>query len=185
MTATRGRYLALLILVGSPFGAVNAEALYRWIDSEGQPHFGDQPPPAGAEQVQQLPPPQFAAPNVPPAQNHYSINNQLRRMEEARLAESRERWQREQQRREYELRQRELEARENPPPVSSPTPVYAYPRYRPSWPQHPASSWPNPNQQPRSLWKPDAPVYQPYSGRPHHHRSVPTTGSRIVIDLEK
>lgn len=178
------RLIAFTLLVASPLGAANAETLYRWFDNDGVPHFGDQPPPNGAERVQELPAPEFASSGTSPAENHYSINNQLRRMKAARQTESRERWQREQERREYELRKRELEAQQNavaPAPTPS-APVYAYPRaYYPRYPQ-PPSNWPNPNQRPRSLWQPDSPVYSPYPSRPHHRTPPPTTGSRIGID---
>ena len=72
---------AILLLTLLATAELGAGELYRWVDDQGQVHFGDRPPsnPAVPVQVQPLP-----APAPQPADDPYSVMNQVRRLEAER-----------------------------------------------------------------------------------------------------
>jgi len=163
--------LAVLLAVGHASQA-DAGSLFRWIDSEGSMHFGDRPPPADVEHVEELNMPSFAAPSRPADQDPYSILNQLGRLEANRQILERERRERAWQEREYYLRKRELEALEQSPDQSASGPVYGYGYPRPVYPSHPIHrpgqpghrpGWTNQRAPARidRWYEPDLPVYRP------------------------
>ncbi len=122
--AASGSCTALLlaaILAVPPWGQpLQAQQVYRWVDAQGLSHFGDQPPPPGAAQREELVLPDYAEPARPPDQDPYSIMNQLQRLQEQRAALERARLARQTVEQEYELRRRELEAQQQspvPPPI--------------------------------------------------------------------
>ncbi|WP_083845676.1 DUF4124 domain-containing protein [Thiocystis violascens] len=100
------RTLALLLALLVTLDPCAASQLFRWIDDQGQVHFSDRPPsnPAAPVQVQPLPPP---APR--PADNHYSVMNQVKRLESERQQREAARWAERVTRQEEELRLAEIE----------------------------------------------------------------------------
>ena len=155
----------LLVTLAAP-AVVTSEALYRWVDDEGQLHLSDHPPPAADEQAERLPLPAYASPEQPPDAAPYSILNQLRRLEASREPLARERLEAQRQQQEYQWRRRQLEALENPPQPPAGVTVLAYPRpaHRPVHrPYPPPHGLPHPQHPPttRSLWQPDHPAYRP------------------------
>jgi hypothetical protein len=170
--------LAALLAVGHASQA-DAGSLFRWIDSEGRMHFGDRPPPADAEHVEQLNMPSFAAPSRPADQDPYSILNQLGRLEASRQKLESERRERAKQEREYYLRKRELDALDRAADRPASRPAYGYPRpvypaipiYPPGRPGH-RPGWPDirPPSRIDEWYAPDHPIYRP---RPHPPVAVP------------
>lgn len=161
--------------------AEQADTLYRWVDAEGVPHFGDQPPPGQAQQAERLEMPTYSRPELSAEDQPYSILNQLERMEaqRERLArERRERWEKEQ---EYLLRKRELEMRRQAvTPPSASTPVFVYPRHGYAIPPRPGlGSRPGHPRPPGDLWQPDHPAYGPYPRRPV---VTPAPSSRVHVE---
>ena len=140
-------------------------------------HFGDRPPPADVEHVEELNMPSFAAPSRPADKDPYSILNQLGRLEANRQILERERRERAWQEREYYLRKREVEALEQSSDQSASGPVYGYGYPRPVYPNHPIhrpgrpghrpgwSEQPAPSRIDR-WYEPDLPVYRPGLHRP-------------------
>jgi hypothetical protein len=169
--------LALWVLLVFAAAAVHGEpgdTLYRWVDSDGIPHFGDTPPPGYSQQAERLAMPSFAAPDRPAAERPYSIINQLERMQTQRERLARERREKLQQDREYRLRKRELEARRQSeaPAPSTGTPVWVYPRPGHWRPPHPTPGGrPDNARPPGDLWPPAHPAFRPYPrpplARPH------------------
>lgn len=182
--------LAALLAVGHT-SLADEGSLFRWIDSEGRMHFGDRPPPADVEHVEELNMPSFAAPSRPADQDPYSILNQLGRLEANRQILERERRERAWQEREYYLRKRELEALEQSSDQPASGPVYGYPR--PVYPSHPIHrpgrpghrpGWPNQRAPTRiDRWfEPDLPVYRPGLHRPP---GVPRPPGGASINLRR
>lgn len=58
--------ISLLVLLGLPLAA--AAEMYRWVDSNGQVHYSDSPPPAGAKSTRTIVTPP-AAPAAAPAKS--------------------------------------------------------------------------------------------------------------------
>ena len=181
--------LLILALAGLSCGA-HADTLYRWTDSDGQPHYGDRPPPAGAAEVEQLQLPSYSPPDPPVQDDPYSILNQVERLEAYRQNLNRERQAREQQeqaQREYELRKRELEARQQSQQDMVDAPVYGYPI--PVYPGRPVHrpNWPFDYPRPPGLWKPDHPAYRPPGyqrppgGAPHSAPYPAPRGAGILV----
>jgi len=158
-------------------------------------HFGDRPPPAEVEHVEELNMPSFATPSRPADQDPYSILNQLGRLEANRQNLERERRERALQEREYYLRKRELEALEQASDQSTSGPVYGYgygyprtvyPRHpinRPGRPGH-RPGWPNQRAPTRidRWYEPDLPVYRP---RPHPRPGAPRPPGGASINLRR
>lgn len=170
----------LLMLAAAAVYGEQGDTLYRWVDSDGIPHFGDTPPPGQAEQAERLDMPTFAAPDRPPDQQPYSILNQLERMETQRERLARERREKLQQEREYRLRKRELEARREAAAPAPPTgtSVLVYPRpghWRP--PFHTPGGRPDHARPPGDLWPPEHPAYRAYPRPPVPRPNPP---SRIL-----
>ena len=165
-------WLAALLLIGAALTA-QAETLYRWVDGAGQLHFSDTPPPEDATRAEELRTPAFTPPSMTPAEDPYSILNQVRRLEAQREQLARERLARQELQQQYELRRRELEgypqAVDNIRVWGS---VYAYPR--PPFAGHPGHRPDRPGHRPGapSLWQPDHPAFRPYAP-PLQHRPRP------------
>jgi hypothetical protein len=167
--------------------------LFRWIDSVGRMHFGDRPPPAEAEHVEELDMPSFATPSRPADQDPYSILNQLGRLEANRQHLERERRERALQEREYYLRKRELEALEQASDPSASGPVYGWPVYprhpidRPGRPGHRPGHRPGrpkeraPNRIDR-WYAPDHPAFRP---RTRPRPGVPRSPGGASINLRR
>ena len=151
----------VLVAVGQ-LPQAHANTLFRWTDSEGRIHFGDRPPPADVEQVEELSVPSFAAPSLPADEDPYSILNQLGRLQAYRQNLERERRERARQEREYYLRKRELEAREQAAESSAGGPVYGY--LRPVYPRRPIHRPGGPGYRPGrpGPWEPVHPAYRPH-----------------------
>lgn len=158
---------AILLLVAP--GALAGE-LYRWVDSEGRPYFGDRPPPEGAQQVERLSMPAFAMPERSADEDPYSILNQLGRLQESREAQERERRERAWMEREYALRRRELDVREQEATSADSggawgyvSPVYPRPPgYRPGRPGHrPGRPVHRPRYSLPGFGGPDHPAFRP------------------------
>lgn len=82
----RNQMLGWLLLVA---GAVNAGGVYKWVDADGQVHFGDRPPDRGAEQVEV--PNNPVAPAAPDATDPLEQQDRLLRAYEAERQERQER----------------------------------------------------------------------------------------------
>jgi len=184
--------LAVLLAVGH-LPQAGATSLFRWTDSEGRMHFGDRPPPAEVEHVEELSMPSFAAPSRPADQDPYSILNQLGRLEANRQILERERRERAWQEREYYLRKRELEALEQSSDQSARGPVYGYPR--PVYPSHPIHRPGLPGHRPGRpvqrapsridrWYEPDHPAYGPRV-RPHPPSAAPLPPGGASINLRR
>jgi hypothetical protein len=182
--------LAVLLAVGH-LPQADAGSLFRWTDSEGRMHFGDRPPPAEVEHVEELNMPSFAAPSRPADQDPYSILNQLGRLEANRQILERERRERAWQEREYYLRQRELEALEQAADRPANGPVYGYPR--PVYPSHPIHRPRQPGHRPGRpvqrapsridrWYEPDLPAYRPGL---HPRSGVPRPLGGASINLRR
>ncbi len=52
---------AIVVLLIGAVGTVSAET-YKWVDSQGQTHYSDRPPPEGAKQVELIPAQTYRAP---------------------------------------------------------------------------------------------------------------------------
>ncbi|MGB5775567.1 MAG: DUF4124 domain-containing protein, partial [Sedimenticolaceae bacterium] len=87
--------MVALLLIGAS-STTQAETLYRWVDGAGQLHFSDMPPPDDATQAEELRTPAFTPPQMSPADDPYSILNQVRRLEAQREQLARERLARQQ-----------------------------------------------------------------------------------------
>jgi hypothetical protein len=168
--------LFALTLALANIPVASADMLYRWTDGQGQPHISDHPPPGDVGPTEQFHAPSYAAPDLPAADDPYSILNQAKRLEESRLRLTRERQEKQQRDREYELRRRELEARAAAQAAPASPPVYAY--RRPIYPRPPTHRPPRPDKpgRPWTLWEPEHPAYRPYprppSGPPRAAGSV-------------
>ncbi len=180
--------LAGLIVLGF-MAQADAASLFRWTDAEGRVHFGDRPPPAEVPEVEELGMPAFAAPELTPDQDPYSILNQLGRLQENRRRLERERREKAWREREYQLRQRELEARERAAEAAQAgavsgylRPVYPwYPGYRPGRPGHRPGHPDYRTPHRRGLWKqPDHPAYRP----PGYHPPA-RPGRGVSVDLRR
>lgn len=112
--------LALLFSSNPALADDEGGLLYKWEDAQGQVHYSDRPPagpvgtPAGIVESYARPRQAPAAPS--PEGNYYSVENQARRLEQARLERERARAAKERERQEAELRAAKLEALRNPPP---------------------------------------------------------------------
>lgn len=161
----------LLVLLGAvPAASAEGETLYRWTDTFGRTHFSDRPPAAATPpQVERLPAPSYADSGVPV--DHYSVTNQLQRMQAERLQRERELEQRQREAREQVLREREIAAAERAAEQAAYPDygggVYLSPYgYRRPHPGRPHHRHPNRPVKPPSLWEPDHPAYRPYPHRP-------------------
>lgn len=151
-----------LAALGMP-PAAQADALYRWTDAQGVPHFSDRPPHTPSAGVEQLVAPVYQAPALSADRDPYSILNQATRLEASRRQQASERLQRQEREREDELRRRELATRQQAeqPPAAPPFAVYPRPVHPP--PAHHPSR-PGPSSRPWSLWQPaDHPAYRPHT----------------------
>ncbi|MDJ0739106.1 MAG: DUF4124 domain-containing protein [Gammaproteobacteria bacterium] len=172
--SARGAPLAALLtvwLAGALTPPAGADALYRWIDADGRVHFSDRPPMPGAPaSVERLPTPRYADPGIP--SGHYSVTEQLQRLQAERLAREQQRRERQREAREQALREREVAAAERAAEQAAAapalrTPVWVTPRLRPPTYRHghhprgPAPATPY-----TGLWKPDHPAYRPPQRRP-------------------
>ncbi len=63
---------------------VEGSLAYRWVDTQGEVHFSDTPPPEGTIDVRTMP--VASLPARAPSDDFYSVVNQLKRMQERRLA---------------------------------------------------------------------------------------------------
>ncbi len=82
-------WLVLLALFHSPtFGEAlpGQKKLYRWVDEQGVVHFSDRMPAAHPAEVTQTALPATGSPQQAPAENPYSVENQLKHFEDARKA---------------------------------------------------------------------------------------------------
>jgi len=177
------RALGALFLTASlalPGRAPAAQA-YRWVDEAGVVHFSDVLPPTDPGTLETVP---LAPPAAPrdPAGDYYSIVNQLKRMQESRLALERERA-------EQRRRERELALKEQSLPGPRPGAIYYSPPprivYWGPWPSyHACRPWRpgcgRPITWPRARpWKPGR---GDYLGRPRDPsrrgtRGIPGTGA--------
>lgn len=120
-TSLRGLLLAPLLLSQPAWCDI-----YRWLDENGQVQFGDRPP---AEPRAEVEPVELSLPAVDPeGADHYSIQNQLERMEQARS--------------EREAARQEAA----PPPAPDPAPASAPSDVRTYW--GPGYYWPPPRPRP-------------------------------------
>lgn len=105
MTRFSGILAAIALLSGVLHGSAVVGATYRWVDENGGVHFSDQPPAGDARAVESI---EVAGPDPSAAnagEDYYSVTNQVRRMQEQRLA-------REKARRDARLAERELALKE-------------------------------------------------------------------------
>jgi len=96
---------AIALLCGVLHGSAVVGATYRWVDENGGVHFSDQPPAGDARAVESI---EIAGPDPSAAnagEDYYSVTNQVRRMQEQRLAM-------EKARRDARLAERELALKE-------------------------------------------------------------------------
>ena len=164
-------------LLAMPVASAESTTLYRWTDAYGRTHFSDRPPAAAIPpRVERLPAPSYADSGVPT--DHYSVTNQLQRMQAERQQRERERQERQREAREQALREREIAAaeraaeRDDDPGYGGG--VYLSPYgYRKSYPGRPHRPQPHRPVAPPSLWQPDHPAYRPY---PRHRPRRPPPG---------
>lgn len=161
----------LMALWTVPLVFADDQTLYRWTDAYGRTHFSDRPP-AGesAPRVERLTAPSYADSGVPT--DHYSVSNQLQRMQQGRLLRERERQQRQREARERVLRELQIDAAERAAARDTDRdsdggsyllPYASY--YRPGY-GRPHRRQPHRPANPPSLWQPDHPAYRPYPRRP-------------------
>lgn len=96
---------ALVLVSAVAHGSAVAGAAYRWVDEDGGVHFSDLPPVVDGRAVEsiEIPVPHPPIPNA--GEDYYSVTNQVRRMQEQRLAM-------EKARRDARLAERELALKE-------------------------------------------------------------------------
>ena len=81
--------LTMLVLWQLPAGKAYAAQVYRWVDGEGNTYFSDVPPKRDTHGVTTIEMVPFGAASG--ADDHFSVVNQLQRMQQRRLAVQRER----------------------------------------------------------------------------------------------
>ena len=165
----------LVLLAATPAVPADGDSLYRWTDDLGRTHFSDRPPAtASPPRVERFRAPSYADSGVP--DDHFSVTNQLKRMQTERLERERERREREQAAREQALREREVAAAELAAEQAAGRESRAGVIYAPPWgsryPHRGRPHRPHPPRQvrPPSLWEPDHPAYRAY---PRHPRGRP------------
>lgn len=171
------RSLALGGLLLALAALADAQQAYRWLDSDGNLHFGDQPPPPDARQAEPLPLPDYAAPERSPLEDPYSVLNQLQRLEARRAAAERERLEQERLAREYRLQREELTARQEPPPAPASGPIYGYP-----YPIYGSRPWVRPGRPHPGAYPPseDHPAYRPHYRPPGPAPRPPAPAKRLL-----
>ncbi len=168
------------LLLANPAASADAETLYRWTDAFGRTHFSDRPPSAATPpQVERLPTPSYVDSGVPA--DHYSVTNQLQRMQAERLQRERELQERQREAREQALREREIAAAERAAEQAANADrgggVYLSPYgHRRPYPDRPHRRHPHRPVKPPSLWEPDHPAYRPY---PRHRPPRPRPSGSV------
>ena len=102
------RLVALAVLLPMFHAESLGQQLYKWEDAEGRMHYSDRPPTdaATALQKQALPAPSHQAPE----DDFYSIENQVKRLEEDRISREEARREAEEKRIEAQKQAADLEA---------------------------------------------------------------------------
>jgi hypothetical protein len=145
------KFTMLLQLVLLLFtGPLQAEPVYRWVDSAGITHFSQTAPPDPSIEtsVMELDPP---LPDSSAADDYYSVINQAARMESRRLELERLRAEAE------ALRAQAAAANRAPEPEPQAAPAYPYPVYGfPAYPGHwrPPHHRPPHHRPPHDSWPP-------------------------------
>ena len=103
----RYRYWLVIVLLTMTVAPAFAQA-FRWVGQDGSLHLSDRPPPTKAQPWYPVEIPRYNQPSLPPKQNPYSVINQLKRMEERRVAVREKRWQERLEDLEQQRQRREL-----------------------------------------------------------------------------
>ena len=77
-------FAAVLVTAASRADGAGESLVYRWVNAQGEVHFSDTPPPEGIADVRTTP--VRPLPARAPVDDFYSVVNQLKRMQERRLA---------------------------------------------------------------------------------------------------
>lgn len=171
VASTRGWALpavVALILSSTPLPSLGEDGLlYKWEDAQGQVHYSDRPPAGPAISVERYALPAQAPTEPSPEGDYYSVENQAKRLEQARLERESARAARARERQEEERRAAELEALRKPPETPAPQPpldrypVYTLP-FPPPWPAYPH----RPSHRPHPPHPPHPPLGRPKEPKP-------------------
>ena len=136
------KIVGVLIILATGFSTnASAQQLYKWVDDQGVTHYGENLPNADVEHVALKFPEKYEYSN--PEEDYYSIQNQLKRLQESRAKQREERQKAVDARAEKQLPVREVYVQDYEPSRRYYLPArypHYYPKYKfghhPKHPQH-------------------------------------------------